>query len=64
MAAAVVPRAVHRIRRGGRISRDDRYERPDAYWGFIADMWRMLGSLVAKDGHVVIRMGGQRNPTR
>lgn len=43
----------------GRISRDDRYERPDAYWGFIADMWRMLGSLVAKNGHVVIRMGGR-----
>jgi hypothetical protein len=43
----------------GRISRDDRYERPDAYWGFIADMWRMLGALVAKNGHVVIRMGGR-----
>ena len=46
----------------GRISRDDRYERPDAYWGFIADMWRMLGSLVAKNGHVVIRMGGRGIP--
>jgi len=46
----------------GRISRDDRYERPDAYRGFIADMWRMLGSLVAKNGHVVIRMGGRGIP--
>lgn len=46
----------------GRVSRDDRYERPDAYWGFIADMWRMLGSVVAKQGHVVIRMGGRGIP--
>lgn len=47
----------------GRVSRDDRYERPEAYWGFIADMWRMLGALVAKNGHVVIRMGGRGIPT-
>lgn len=44
----------------GRVSRDDRYERPDAYWRFIADMWRMLGSVVATKGHVVIRMGGRK----
>ncbi len=43
----------------GRISRDDRHERPDAYWGFIADMWRMLGSVVANRGHVVIRIGAR-----
>jgi hypothetical protein len=44
----------------GRISRDDRYERADDYWGFIADMWRMLGTLVSEKGHVVIRMGGRK----
>jgi hypothetical protein len=48
----------------GRVSRDDRYERPGDYWRFIADMWRMLGALVAKRGHVVIRIGGRGvNPT-
>jgi hypothetical protein len=44
----------------GRLSRDDRHERADDYWTFIADMWRMLGSLVAMKGHVVIRLGGRK----
>ena len=43
----------------GRISRDDRYERADDYWGFIADMWRALGAVLARSAHVVIRMGGR-----
>lgn len=42
-----------------RISRDDRHEREDAYWTFIADMWRMLGALMAKKAHFVIRLGGR-----
>lgn len=44
----------------GRVSRDDRYERVDDYWSFIADMWRSLGALVGKKGHVVIRIGGRK----
>ena len=27
----------------GRLSRDDRHLRPDAYWQFIADMWLLSG---------------------
>jgi len=43
----------------GRISRDDRHERPEAYWGMIADMWRVLGCLLGKSANVVIRLGGK-----
>ena len=42
-----------------RVSRDDRHESKVAYWAFIADMWRMLGSVMSKKGHVVIRLGGR-----
>lgn len=43
----------------GLVSRDDRHERPDAYWGLIADMWRVLGAILSRDAHVVIRLGGK-----
>lgn len=43
-----------------RISWDDRHQREEAYWTFIADMWRMLGAVMAKTAHVVIRLGGRR----
>jgi hypothetical protein len=43
----------------GRVSRDDRHSRAEAYWSFIADMWRMLGAVTAKKSHVVIRIGGR-----
>jgi hypothetical protein len=42
-----------------RVSRDDRHEREGAYWTFIADMWRMLGAVMAKCAHVIIRLGGR-----
>jgi hypothetical protein len=42
-----------------RISRDDRHESAGNYWAFIADMWRMLGAVMAKKGNVVIRLGGR-----
>jgi hypothetical protein len=42
-----------------RISRDDRHESQDQYWSFIADMWRMLGEVMAKKANVVIRLGGR-----
>lgn len=44
----------------GRVSRDDRHERPEAYWQLIADMWRVLGQVLAKDAYVVVRMGGRK----
>jgi hypothetical protein len=47
----------------GRLSRDDRHLRPDAYWQFIADMWRSLGAVVAGNGHVVIRIGSRSMET-
>lgn len=42
-----------------RVSRDDRYEREDSYWSFIADMWRMLGTVMAKKSDVIIRLGAR-----
>lgn len=42
------------------VSKDDRHDVPSSYWRLIADMWRVLGCLLAKDSHVVIRMGGKR----
>lgn len=42
-----------------RVSRDDRHETQENYWSFIADMWRMLGVVMAKKGHVIIRLGGR-----
>lgn len=43
----------------GRVSRDDRHCRGDDYWGFIADMWRMLGTVASKKANVVIRIGAR-----
>ena len=44
----------------GLTSRDDRYSSEGSYWGFIADMWRSLGRVMAKKAHVVIRIGSRR----
>jgi len=43
----------------GRVSRDDRHLRADAYWQFIADMWRSLGAVVCNRGDVVVRIGSR-----
>lgn len=43
-----------------RISKDDRHTRDETYWNFISDMWRMLGSVVAKEAHIVLRIGALR----
>lgn len=33
------------------------------YWNMIADMWRVLGSVLGKKAHVVVRLGGRKlNP--
>ncbi len=42
-----------------KVSRDDRYEVKDKYWGFIADFWRMLGRVLAPRSDVVVRLGGR-----
>jgi len=44
----------------GRISRDDRHGDATKYWSFVADMWRMLGTVLAKKANVVIRIGSSR----
>jgi len=44
----------------GVISRDDRHRGPNTYWRLIADMWRMLAAVTTPEGHVVVRLGGQR----
>ena len=42
-----------------RQSKDDRHVRPEAYWSFIGDMWRSLGSVVGDRGHVIVRIGSR-----
>ena len=42
------------------ISKDDRHDNPDSYWCLIADLWRVLGKVLARRAHVVIRMGGKK----
>jgi hypothetical protein len=41
------------------VSRDDRHERPEKYWEFISDIWRVLGSVLAGRADIVIRLGGK-----
>jgi len=41
------------------VSRDDRHERPAEYWGMVADMWRVLGLILAPRADVVIRLGAR-----
>ena len=43
----------------GRLSRDDRHETSDAYWRFIADMWRSMGQIMGKGADVVVRLGSR-----
>jgi len=43
-----------------KISTDDRHDNPDAYWRLIGDIWRVLGRVLARRSHVVIRMGGKK----
>jgi DNA methylase len=47
----------------GRLSPDDRHYSRDAYWRLIADMWRMLGAVLAPKSHVVLRLGYRESPT-
>jgi len=44
----------------GRLSQDDRHAEASKYWTFIADMWRMLGQVLAKNADVVVRLGTGR----
>lgn len=44
----------------GRISRDDRHGDPSKYWGFVADMWRALGRVLASNADIVIRFGASK----
>ncbi len=41
------------------ISRDDRHGGEGVYWSMISDLWRVLGSILAKRAYVVIRLGGR-----
>jgi hypothetical protein len=43
----------------GQVSRDDRHEDISAYWGMIADLWRVLGCVLSPRADVVIRIGGK-----
>ena len=43
-----------------KISADDRHEREDQYWALLADMWRVLGHVLAPAAEIVIRIGAKR----
>lgn len=43
-----------------RLTGDNRTSFEDRYWTFISDMWRSLGQLLSRTGHVVIRIGAKR----
>ena len=49
-----LPKPTYRV-----ISKDDRHERAERYWDLIADMWRVLGQVLAKGANVVVRIGGK-----
>lgn len=42
-----------------RLTRDNRHGTAEGYWGLIADMWRVLGEVMAARAHVVIRFGAR-----
>jgi len=42
-----------------KISKDDRHENPDRYWGLIGDLWRMIGHVIEPRGNVVLRIGAK-----
>lgn len=42
-----------------KVSRDDRHERPADYWNMISDLWRMLGQVLGRRSHIVVRLGGK-----
>ena len=42
----------------GKISKDDRYGRRDAYWNFIAEAWAGIAPLIRPDAVLVCRLGG------
>jgi hypothetical protein len=42
-----------------KVSRDDRHENAEKYWDLIADMWRVLGRILAKKSDIVVRLGGK-----
>ena len=46
--------------KSGRYSSDDRHSTADAYWRFIADMWRSLSRVLQPKAHIVIRLGSTR----
>ncbi len=46
--------------RAGQFSRDDRHSNADAYWRFIADMWRVLGRVLGPKAQIVVRLGATR----
>lgn len=41
------------------ISRDDRHNNLESYWELIADLWRVMGQILAKKADIVIRLGGK-----
>ena len=43
-----------------RLSRDDRHSFETNYWRFIADMWRSLGSVLASNAKIIVRLGSSR----
>jgi hypothetical protein len=53
------PRPVYRHH-----GRDDRRTNARAWWELMAEAWKVIGSMVAANGHVVFRLGGKNLPVR
>jgi hypothetical protein len=41
-----------------RLHRDDRHTRQDLYWRFLTKVWDGSASLLHKESHIVVRIGG------
>jgi len=46
------------------VSTDDRHRKEGGYWSLIADMWRVLGTVLAPRANIVIRIGCRRASPR
>ena len=43
----------------GNLSKDDRHSSPARYWGMMCDLWRVLGQVLGRRSHIVIRLGAK-----
>jgi hypothetical protein len=42
-----------------KVCRDDRHSSPTRYWNMICDFWRVLGRVLDRKAHIVMRLGAK-----